>query len=57
MRFLISKNCLQAEKAERDKVKQLTLEINERQEEEEALEMMQQVKLFQFLVSVLSFSV
>ncbi|KAB7493972.1 Regulator of nonsense transcripts 2 [Armadillidium nasatum] len=32
----------EAEKMERDKVKQLTLEINERQEEEEAFELMQQ---------------
>lgn len=34
---------LQAERAEKEKVKRMTLEINERQEEEEAAEIMQQV--------------
>lgn len=33
----------QAERAEKEKVKRMTLEINERQEEEEAAEIMQQV--------------
>ena len=33
----------QAEKEEREKVKRMTLEINERQEEEEAQELLQQV--------------
>lgn len=36
-------NFPQAERAEKEKVKRMTLEINERQEEEEAAEIMQQV--------------
>lgn len=36
-------NFSQAERAEKEKVKRMTLEINERQEEEEAAEIMQQV--------------
>lgn len=36
-------DALQAERAEKEKVKRMTLEINERQEEEEAAETLQQV--------------
>lgn len=41
---IITHDALQAERAEKEKVKRMTLEINERQEEEEAAETLQQVR-------------
>lgn len=43
-----------AERAEKEKVKRMTLEINERQEEEEAAEIMQQVRYFLKLLALKS---